>query len=107
MYNEPIRITFVSWPSGPMATVFHHEHDQNFINWLEVEIDENGAVSQPHYDYYSMWEDHIDKEAYEAFLDERDSYRTDQEMTEDSFLFIEVIEDDTILDAQFEDSIPF
>lgn len=102
MYIEPMRITFVSWPSRPMATVFHQEFDNEFDNWLYAEVEFNGAAFTHHRDFYSMWEDHIENEAYQAFIDERycPDYRTDQERNEDSFLFHDE-EDDFI------DEIPF
>lgn len=102
MYHEPMRITFVSWPSGPMATVFHHEHDHDFHNWLNVEIEFNNATFVQHYDFYSMWEDHLEDETYQAFLDARcdRQYSEQPSVPEDTFLFCDE-EDD------FEDEIPF
>lgn len=86
--KDQIRITFVQWPTGEMAAVDHLDYDQNFINWLEVEVEENDARSEPHYDYYSMYEDHMDSLAWQGY--ERSlSYRTEQEIAEDAFLFEE------------------
>ena len=93
MYNEPMRIAFVSWPSsGPDAMIAHHEHDHDFHNWLQVEVAYNDAAFVLHYDYFTMWCDHIEHESYDQYVNNF-SYRTDQEIAEDSFLF--------------EDDIPF
>ena len=105
MYNEPVRVTFVSYPTGPMAMVVHHEFDDNFYNWLDAEVNLHSATYVQHYDYYSMWENHQDslyKEEYQAYLDARHDWQYSEQPSdpEDTFLFCDE-EDD------FEDEIPF